>query len=127
MNITKTLAAIYVLPEFNGYQNVIRRVMWGIQFEDSGHISEATVDTVLPIDSIEQFIPANQVGNEQVLQWAYDAQGGAAFLAQLEPFHTDQIYFKKACVGIQPYSEGFDIPAVIANFPETPVTGAQIL
>jgi hypothetical protein len=127
MNITKTLTAVYVLPEFSGHQNVIRRVVWGIQFEDAGYISEAAVDTILPIDTIEQFIPANQVGNEKALQWAYDAQGGDAFLAQLEPFHADQIQFKKALVGVQPYAEGFGIPALVTGLTETPVVGAQNL
>ena len=110
-NKTKMLKNVFVLPEHNGYQNVISRVHWALRFENEGVTSDAFIETLLDVNNTQNFIPANQVGNELALQWAYDTQGGDAFAAQLEPFHVEQINYKKACAGQVLYSDGFDLPS----------------
>lgn len=125
MNITKKLLGVFVVPESNGYQDVILRVLWVIEFEDAGFLSVGEIETFLPIDNLQNFIPANQVGNARLLQWVYNEQGGDAFFEQLKAFHTEQIYYQKIRAGTQRYSEGFDVPAAPAD--AITVDGAQTL
>lgn len=107
MNITRVLAAVYVYPEHMGRVNVIRRVDWFLRFEESGVRSDAFIETTLDVGNITNFIPANQVGNDRVLQWAFDAQGGDQFLQMILPHHEDVIGQKKAMMELQGYMDGF--------------------
>lgn len=108
MNITKHLQSVFTYPQHQGHPNVIRRVRWILRFERDGLTSEAGVETFLNVDAIENFIPANEIGTERILQWAYDAQGGDAFVSQLLAVHEEQLNYKAACAGQEIYSEGFD-------------------
>lgn len=113
MNISKHLISVFVLPSKGEHQNVICRVVWMLRFEEDGHQSDALVETILPTDNISDFVPANEVGNERVLEWAYNAQGGEALVAELSPYHTDQINYAKLCVGHVPFTDGFVLPAPV--------------
>jgi len=108
MNVTKNLVKVFVIPEHAGHQNVIRRVLWNIRFEQDGATSDAGVETFLDVDNIQTFIPADQVGNDRLLEWVYAAQGGDAFLAQIQPFHEEQVAYAKQCNALQTYTTGFD-------------------
>jgi hypothetical protein len=125
MNSTKKLLEIFVIPDSNGYKDVIFRVIWAIDFEDGGFVSTAGFETFLPVDNIQNFIPANQVGTARLLQWVYDVQGGDVFLEQIKAFHADRILYEKANAGTQRYFEGFDVPAAPSNTVTT--VGAQTL
>jgi hypothetical protein len=125
MNITKKLLEVFVIPESNGYTDVISRVMWAIDFEEDGFVSSAAIETFLPVDNLQNFIPANQVGNARLLQWVYDVQGADAFLEQIKAHHVEQVFYEKAKAGTQRYFEGFDIPPASSNTVTT--VGAQTL
>lgn len=119
MNITKHLVSVFVLPNKDGLDNVISRVMWIVRFEDGGHRSEAFVETLLDTNNIAGFIPANQVGTERVLGWAFAAQGGDAFISQITPHHLQQIEYLKSIEGQQAFTEGFNLytPLAPTNMP----------
>ena len=121
MNITRALIAVFVYPEYAGRQNVVRRVHWILKFEDAGIVSNAFVETFLDVDNITNFIPANQIGNDRVLQWAFDAQGGDAFVDSVRPYHEEQINYQKSIAGQQSYTDGFTIvpPTTSPSVPAT--------
>jgi hypothetical protein len=125
MNITKKLLQVFVIPDSNGYQNVISRVIWQMSFEEDGCVSDASIETFLPTDNLQNFIPANQVGNDRLLQWAYDIQGGDAFFESIKEYHAQQIVYEKMKVGTQNYFEGFDFAPISSNNVTT--VGAQTL
>lgn len=111
MNITKSLFKVFVLPTHQSHQNVVRRVHWSITFEEDGFTSSGFVETFLDVDNLQSFIPANEVGNERVLQWAFEAQGGEDFVAQISSFHAEQIAYEKMRSGQQEFAEGFELQA----------------
>lgn len=122
MNITKQLTEVFVIPEYNGRQNVIRRVLWQITFEEDGVKSTAGIETFLDIDNIENFVPANEVGNELLLQWVLEIQGGDSFISAIQPYHEEDLTYAKKCAGLETYVSGFEfstgvspatLPAVI--------------
>lgn len=118
-NISKQIQAVYVIPEHSGQQNVIRRVMWSIKFERGGFSSTAFVETFLDISVLDQFIPANEVGNERVLQWAFDAQGGDDFIASIQSHHEEQIDYAASIAGHVMFFDGFETfaPPVTPQIP----------
>ena len=107
--ISRKLVSVFVIPEHEGYRNVVRRVVWAIRFERDGVFSDAHVETFLNVDALEDFIEASQVGNERVLQWAFDQQGGDAFVAGLQSTHERYLDYAKSKAGQVPYTEGFDL------------------
>lgn len=109
MNITKQLANVFVVPEQDGKQNVIRRVHWLITFEDGGYESTGFVETFLDVDNSQEFIACTQVGNSRLLEWAYAAQGGDAYLDEILPFHAEQIKLKKLRSGQVSFTAGFEL------------------
>lgn len=119
MNITKQLTDVFVIPEHNGHQAVIRRVLWEIHFEKDGVKSVAGVETFLSVDNIQNFIPADQVGNDRLLEWVLAAQGGDNFIAHLRPHHEEQINYAKHCASLEAYSTNFDLikPAAPPTLP----------
>lgn len=117
MNISKVLVNVFTLPEYQGRQNVICRVHWVVRFEEDGFSSTAGVETFFDVDNIQNFIPANEVGNQRILQWATDVQGGDAFMAQLSAIHGEDIKHQKQTAGQQAYSEGFVLSEVPAQSP----------
>lgn len=117
MNITRALVAVYVYPEFAGRMNVVRRVQWLLRFEENGFSSGGYVETFLNVDDITNFIPANEIGTDRVLQWAFDAQGGDAFVETLRPYHAEQIAYQKSIFGQQSYTDGFDF--IVQTAPPT--------
>ena len=109
MNITKQLNQVFVIPEHNGNQNVIRRVLWCLCFEKDGVVSEAGVETFLDVDNIQNFIPINEVGDDRLLEWVFAAQGGDAFIDFLRPHHEEQLNYAKQCAGLETYSTNFNL------------------
>jgi hypothetical protein len=109
MNTSRHLVSVFVQPSNGAYENVIARVMWVIRFEEDGFTSEAFVETFLDTNTIENFIPANQVGNSQVLQWAFDTQGGEGFVQSIQPRHEQEIAYKRSTAGQVEYVDGFEL------------------
>lgn len=123
MNITKQLFKVFVLPTYNSQPNVVRRVHWLVTFEEDGFTSTGFVETFINVDNLQDFIPADQIGTERVLQWAFEAQGGQSYIDQIAPYHAEQIAFEKLRAGQQEFTEGFELhsPTVPTSIP------AQIL
>lgn len=121
MNMTRALVGVFVYPTYAGRTNVVRRVNWLLRFEDAGFSSDAFVETFLDVDNITNFIPANEIGTERVLQWAFDAQGGDAFVDTLRSYHAEQINYQKALSGQQSYTDGFNfiVPAPAPTVPSS--------
>lgn len=108
ISTSKHLVAVHVSPDYAGRQNVVRRVVWALRFSRDGFISDAFVETVLSVDSLENFIPANEIGTERLLQWAFEAQGGNAFVAHLQAYHEEKINDEASIAGQVPFTDGFE-------------------
>jgi hypothetical protein len=109
MNTSRHLVSVFVQPSNGTYENVIARVMWVIRFEEDGFTSDAFVETFLDTGAIVDFIPANQVGNDRVLQWAFDAQGGETFVESVKARHEQEIAYKRSISGHIEYVDGFEL------------------
>jgi hypothetical protein len=109
MNISKHLVSVFVQPSNGAHENVISRVIWVVRFEEGGFTSDALVETFLDTGAIVDFIPANQVGNDRVLQWAFDAQGGETFVESVKARHEQEIAYKRSISGHIEYVDGFEL------------------
>jgi hypothetical protein len=122
MNTSRSLIAVFVTPSLSGHENVVSRVHWQLRFDENGIHSDAFVETFLDTSSLNDFVPANEIGNERLLQWAYDAQGGDLFVAQIQPHHEEVIAHQVACAGQVPYSQGFDLVTIPLSHNPIPTT-----
>lgn len=109
MNTSRHLVSVFVQPSNGTHENVISRVMWVLRFEEGGFTSDALVETFLNTGEITDFIPANQVGNDRVLQWAFDAQGGETFVQAVQAHHEQQIAYKRSISEHVEYVDGFTL------------------
>jgi hypothetical protein len=100
MNITYKLYEVGVLPTVGGHQNVVARVRWGIEYEESGVVSMAAGESLLNVNDIQSFIPIEQLSREQVIDWAFATHGGDSFLQTMLTYHTQQVNYQKAQIGI---------------------------
>ena len=123
MNISRALNAVFVYPEYAGKANVVCRVHWFLIFEEDSFRSQAFVETFLNVDDITNFIPADKIGTEQVLQWAFDAQGGVVFVETVKPYHMEQIAYQKQCAGQNSYTNGFDF---VVQFEQTSIPSSVL-
>lgn len=94
IDYTMALRSVSVINEQGSMANIVKRVLWSIRFFDTDHEeigSEATVETYLDTDALgaDSFTPYENVTQTQILQWAFDKQGGQEFLDQLlEEYHS---------------------------------------
>lgn len=134
MNITYQLFDLGVVPNLLGNANVVRRVRWGITWEESGVSSAASVETILPFDQTASFRPIESLNKDDVISWAIEAQGGQGFIDGLAQYHTADLANKIASVGVVGYDGHFQFDnaqttntsediALAPIFP-TPATGA---
>ncbi len=107
MNITYKLYEVGVLPNIGAHQNVVARVRWGIEYEDGGAVSSAAGESLLQIADLSNFTPIEQLTREQVLDWAFASHGGDSFLQELLTYHTQQVNYQKAQMGIVNYTNHF--------------------
>jgi hypothetical protein len=98
------LHQVQVFENKNGYPNVIGLVRWAIHFERESLVSVAGVETMLETNNIQNFTPIEQLTREQVLDMAYTAQGGAGFLATIQPYHEEDLDQQEQRVGLVPYT-----------------------
>jgi len=115
MNISYKLYEVGVLPTLKNLQNVVARVRWGIEYEEDGITSCAAGESLLDTDNIENFVPINELSREQVLDWAFQVHGGQKFLNQLLTYHTEQINYQKAQIGVVPDTVHFALDPVNVN------------
>lgn len=106
MIITKELTKVEVLPNYNDFENVVRQVHWNITFTDPYHTditSTGAVVTILDIDEISDFADITELTKSQILDWAYNKQGGQAFIDAILPVHQDDIFRQKQLIGVVEY------------------------
>lgn len=106
MIITKELIKLEVLPEHNGFENVVRNVHWKMIITDPYHTdisSIGTVETMLDIDEIDSFIDITTLTKTQILDWALEKQGGDTFIDTVMPIHQDNIFRQKQLIGVVEY------------------------
>lgn len=108
-NISKQLHRVDVFPERDGLTNVIGRVFWAVVFERDGVASAGGAETLLAVDNIATFIPIEQLTKEQILEWAFEAQGGDAFVQQIQPYHEQQLDWMVKCKGLVEYKGLTDV------------------
>lgn len=109
MNITHQLFDVGVVPNLNGRANFVRRVRWGVTWEDSGFSSSASVESVLPFDEAAAFRPIESVSKDDVVAWAIAAQGGQQFIDNLAQYHTADLAHQIATAGVVSYEGHFEL------------------
>jgi hypothetical protein len=106
------LHEVQVFETKGNYLNVVGLVRWTIQFERGPLMSVAGVETLLDTSDIQNFIPIEQLTKEQVLAWAYSAQGGEGFVDVIRQHHENDLDQQEQRLGLVVYSEfPVDLPA----------------
>lgn len=84
-------------PEVDGLKNVIQIVTWEMRFEcvETGRDSLAQGETILSLPNPEHYIPADSVDWSVLEAWVISAEGGDAFLQDLEAFHREELERQK--------------------------------
>ena len=91
------LNQVNVIRDQDGLSDIVKRVEWFIKFFDADNNvakSTAVVESYLPTDSLssESFVAFENLTHSQIMQWAFDHEGGNAFLdALLEGGHADHL------------------------------------
>jgi hypothetical protein len=91
------LNQVNVIRDQDGLENIVKRVEWVVKFFDADNPvtkSTAAVETYLPTESLssESFVAFEDLTHTQIMQWAFDLEGGNAFLdALLEGGHADNL------------------------------------
>lgn len=115
--IIRKIEQLYVYPELNGVQNVIRNVVFSITFTREGISSSGVVDAILDVDDLSHIIPIEQLTDEQILEWAYQKAGGGILLQQLQFFHEEQIDRKLKLQGTVVFIKGTrPVPNEVTRF-----------
>jgi hypothetical protein len=84
---------VRVIPQIGGLTNVIQIVAWEMRFEcvETGRDSLAQGETILSLPNPERYIPADSVDWSVLEAWVISAEGGDAFLQDLEAFHREEL------------------------------------
>lgn len=120
MNIVYRVYKISVRAEFNSRHNVVSEVLWGVEFSEDNFKSLATVNTLLDLDDLSNFVPVEQLQKTQILDWCIAAHGGPQFLEQLALHHAEQINDQKRRVELEVY--GGELSFSLDSFMRIPVT-----
>lgn len=92
IDYTMTLTFVSVINEQDSLNDIVKKVIWEMRFFDTDHptiTSVATVETYLDTDSLaaDSFTPFANLTHTQILQWAYDREGGDTFKDHLLDIH----------------------------------------
>jgi hypothetical protein len=98
------LHQVQVFKDKDGHQDVVGLVRWAVQFERNALVSVAGVETLLDTSNIQDFTPVEQLTKEQVLAWAYSAQGGDAFVEVIRQYHENDLDQQEQRLGLVTYS-----------------------
>lgn len=85
--ITKRLNQVYVYPDFEGKQNVIKKVVFSIDFKREDCVSTAIVEAILDTTNLQEFVEIDLLTDDQIIQWAFEKEGGDALLQNIQPHH----------------------------------------
>lgn len=91
--ITYTFKKLKILtnPAIVGYDNVIAKVVWQIEFTDGTSNSAGMGETEFQFSNPETFIPIEQVTDEVLEQWVIEKEGGVQFINMLKNIHAPMI------------------------------------
>lgn len=92
VDYTMTLTFVSVINEQDTFTDIAKRVIWEISFFDTDHpsiTSVANIETYLDTESLvaDSFTPFANLTHTQILQWAYDKEGGDTFKDHLLDVH----------------------------------------
>ena len=105
MNIEFTIKKVYVFPQRGEHTNVIGKLDWEVRLSEGLAESMGMGETLLDVDNIANFVPAEQVTNEQMIEWVKAAEGGEAFLMTLRQIHAPHIALKSRQLGLVPWQQ----------------------
>lgn len=82
------LRSIEVIPQQDTFTDVLKRIVWEVEFFDTGNPdikSKGGVETYLNTDALSAntFVDYTNLTKTQILEWVLAAQGGTAFLDEL--------------------------------------------
>lgn len=103
MNIEFTIKKAYVFPQRGEHTNVIGKLDWEVRLSEGLAESFGIGETLLNVDNLSGFTPADQVTNEQMIEWVKAAEGGEAFLNMLRDIHAPHIAYKQREIGLVPW------------------------
>jgi len=104
--ISKQLTSVWIFPTVGGFNNVLGRVDWQIRFEREGAVSIAGIETLINTSLLDSasFIDIDAMTSDLALDLAYAAQGGAAFVEHLQPFHEERLDYLIQQNGLIPWT-----------------------
>ncbi len=88
MNLTFKITGVLALPQLAEHENVVARVDWAVAAQEGSLFSKGGGQTLLDTTEITDFVPADQLTEEQLIQWVIAAEGGQKFLDDLTAFHV---------------------------------------
>lgn len=103
--VTPKLHAVHVFENKDGHANVIGMVQWAVEFQQGDFVSRAGIETFLDVSDLSNFVPIEQVTREQVLAWAFAAQGGDSFIENIRPYHESDIEVQTRRSGMVVYTD----------------------
>ena len=106
MNIEFTIKKTYVFPQRGELTNVIGKVDWDVRVSEGLAESFGAGETLLDVDAITNFVPAQQVTDAQLIEWVKAAEGGEAFLQTLRQVHGPHLAWKQRQIGLVPWVAG---------------------
>jgi hypothetical protein len=123
MNISHKLFSVGVIPTLGQHVNVVKRVRFGIEWEDGGVRSMAFVESILDTSSITDFRPLESLTKDDLIAWGINTQGGQGFVDALAEYHIQQIAYQKEQLGVVDYKEHFEFDGQqqVAGAPFTPI------
>lgn len=109
MNIdyAATLVALKTFPEQDGKTDICKWVRWEINFFETTYPDQAwsvaILETILDTDSLsDSFVEFGDLTQQQILQMAFDQQGGDEFIDEfLRPHHEAEITVKMALKDVE--------------------------
>ena len=119
------LYQVQVFENKEGYQNVIGLVRWAVEFQRGALVSRAGAETLLNTSIIQNFVPIEQLTKEQVLWWAFEAQGGQAFIDTISGYHEQDLDQQEQRVGLVDYA-GFPVDASLTSTPQNTIPQAVL-
>lgn len=92
-NITYTFERnrIFTDPSITTHENVISKVDWLIHFTDGVSTSTAAGTTYIDTSNLENFIPIENITDENLFEMVLDKMGGENFINQLLQYHSDNV------------------------------------
>lgn len=91
MNLTFKINGVFALPELDGRPDVVVRVRWTVIANEGSLESRGAGETLLSTGDFENFTPAAQITEQQLVQWVISTEGGQRFLDTLTAIHTTQL------------------------------------